>query len=70
VSEPINWNEFQVRVNETLDHQGNRAVNYRDVPGAIASDLANGEIATDSTNGRIVWKDDTGAAYYVSGSAL
>lgn len=41
-----------------------------DIPGATATDLSQNQVAMDSTNGRLVWKDPSGTAYYVGGTAL
>jgi len=58
-------------LNEGLDLLDSRLLGVRSESSAIsASDLNNGEIAMDESNGRLVWKDSSGSAYYVSGTSL
>jgi hypothetical protein len=61
---------LELKSSGEIDINQHPIVGQTDIPGATAGDLQNGQIATDSTNGRLVWKDNTGSAYYVSGTPL
>jgi len=54
-----------------VNFKGTPLKDVRSSPTALAADDLNiGEIAVDEANGRLVWKDDSGSAYYVGGNAL
>lgn len=50
--------------------EGSRLQDMRNIDGASAADLNDGEVAIDRTNDRIVWKDADGNAFYAGGSTL